>query len=276
MSKKNKKRYTYTKKKHKNTAKKGGHRHSCAHCTDNYFCSPFKCQESISTPRYTSPNSRLNQEQLEHLQHWIEAANHLLLSLGTDSDPNNRRQLQLHFLKLKGAHVKAKVRCGPIESDDTHAKFNNGEKSKTQLLLKDGILATAGSNFIQINQTGSFVFILFDKLLSILSEECEHIRMHEPHFLHADCSTRRELTLNFGEFVAKKPELVNLFFGLPLYKMLHLYLGKDINVKTSEHPSLRSGVLTKVEEGKLQMETQNGQVDVELEHVCFLEIVNLR
>ena len=227
------------------------------------FGSPFKCPKHASTPRYPSPNSPLEQEALDQLQHCIETANNLLRSLGTDSDANNRRQLQLHFLELQGALVKVKISCDRTEPDEEPhenegLELEIGEEIEAKLLQKKGVLATAGRDFLQINPTGSFVFIFYEKLISITREESENSRMHKPEFIDANTVTRRNLALNFGEFVSKHPDIVNLFFGLPLHKQLHKYLGKDININTSEHPTLLNGTFIHVDEGKVQIENRNG------------------
>ena len=81
----------------------------------NLFGSPFDCRKQIKTRRFASANSPLTQEELDELRECIEAINDLLRSLGSRSNPNNTRQLQLHFLRLRGAIVKAEIIC---ESSD--------------------------------------------------------------------------------------------------------------------------------------------------------------
>ena len=84
----------------------------------NLFGSPFDCRKQIKTRRFASSNSPLTPEELDELQECIEAINDLLRSLGSRSDPNNTRQLQLHFLSLTGAHVKAEIICGIEQLDE--------------------------------------------------------------------------------------------------------------------------------------------------------------
>ena len=111
-------------------------------------------------------------------------------------------------------------------------------------------------DFLQINPTGSFVFIFYEKLISITHEKSENSKMHKPEFIDSNTVTRRDLALHFGEFVSKHPDIVNLFFGLPLHKQLHRYLGKDININTSEHPTLLNGTFIHVDEGKVRIRKQ--------------------
>ncbi len=85
------------------------------------------------------------------------------------------------------------------------------------MIRKNGKLATAGRDFIQINPVGSALFILYGKLLSISRNDCDE-EEREPKFINADQETRRELAFNFGEFVSKNTDIENLFFGIPLYQ----------------------------------------------------------
>ena len=190
----------------------------------NLFGSPFDCRKQIKTRRFASANSPLTQEELDELQACIEAINDLLRSLSSRSNPNNTRQLQLHFLSLRGAIVKAEIICGMVQRaegasetavNEVDTVTNRHDSTCIERLEKKGKLATAGRDFIQINQVGSAVFILYSHLISIARHDCPPDE-HEPEFICADKMTRRELTFNFGEYVAKNPDYINLFFGNPL------------------------------------------------------------
>ncbi|RLL43855.1 hypothetical protein D8M04_13175 [Oceanobacillus piezotolerans] len=244
---------------------------------DDCFESPFHCPEQIPTRRFTSPNSPLKPKELEELQRCIEKANHLLRSLGSDSDPNNMRQLQLQFLELQGTLVKVKISCNSIDSDDapTVEIKDDLDKGVANPILQKGILATAGRDFLQVNSTGKFVFILYDKLVSITREEHDS-KSSDQEFIDADCSTKRDLVLNFGEFVSNRPEIINLFFGLSLHKQLLKYLGKDVSVRNSDSQSILTGTLTKANEGSIQITNSDGSADVNLDQICFLEVLNMK
>lgn len=248
------------------------------------FGSPFDCRKQIKTRRFASPNSPRTPEELDELQECIEAINDLLRSLGSRSDPNNRRQLQLHFLSLRGASVKAKIICG-VEQLDEDEEINvdidvdlidtindMNERKCIKVLKKKGKLATAGRDFIRINQVGSAVFILYSNLISIARDHCVEGE-HEPEFICADQETRREMTFNFGEFVAKKPDLVNLFFGIPLHRQLKQFLGKDVEVKTDEQ--FVCGTLVKVDEGNIRILNKMGEEDINIDEICYIEVCNI-
>ena len=87
--------------------------------------------------------------------------------------------------------------------------------------------------------------------------------------------TRREMVLNFGEFVAKRPGLVNLFFGIPLHIQLLNYLGEDVKVKTDNHHIIE-GTLFEADEGKIRVENRNGPTEINMDQICFLEVINMK
>nr|WP_106778844.1 hypothetical protein [Lysinibacillus timonensis] len=281
------------------------------------FGSPFECQKQIRTKRFASPNSPLPADELEDLQACIEAANDLLRSLGNESDPDNTRQLQLHFLNLKGIGVKVSILCG-LDDPDNEEEFENENilkhsvediienekpprkkrvnrkrsnrnrqddfKRKTdnvdieklspiKLITKTGKLANAGRDFIQINPTGSALFVSYSQLLSIARHECSE-EGREPRFLNADQELRRELAFNFGQFVSKNKELENLFFGIPLYKALKKYIGEDVKVKTANR--LICGTLIDSDEGRIQIQNTKHRIEIDNREICFIQILDLK
>ena len=247
----------------------------------NLFGSPFDCRKQIKTRRYVSANSPLTQEELDELQACIEAINDLLRSLGSKSNPNNTRQLQLHFLSLRGAIVEAEIICGmeqgaegavetAVNGVDTVGNVN--QRTCIEVLRKKGKLATAGRDFVQINQVGSAVFILYSHLISIARDDCASDEQ-EPEFICANQTTRRELTFNFGEYVSKNPDYVNLFFGNRLYVQLKKFLGKDVKGKTGEQ--CFGGTLVQVDEGTIRILNKKGEKDINLDKICFIEVLDI-
>ncbi|WP_449441598.1 hypothetical protein [Ureibacillus acetophenoni] len=103
----------------------------------NLFGSPFDCKIQIRTRRFASPNSQFPQDELDDLQTCIRAVNYLLRSLGSKSDPNNTRQLQLHFLDLKGIRVKVNILCGlelPVDHELVDA---DGILNSNMMIIED-------------------------------------------------------------------------------------------------------------------------------------------
>lgn len=284
----------------------------------NLFGSPFDCKKQIRTRRFASLNSPLPRDEFENLQACIDAVNDLLRSLGNERDTENTRQLQLHFLDLKGVVVKASILCGfellddDLEIDEemivheenskplnvnlneleekivgnrgkTKVKGNRrkdnaediGEQNNncTYLIYKSGKLATAGRDFIQINPIGSAMFILYKNLLSI-SRLNFPVEDREPKFINADQETRRELALNFGEFVSKNTDIENQFFGIPMYKAVKKYIGKEVTIRTDEE--FLKGTLINAREGSVQIQNKKIKKQIDIQSICFLQVFNLK
>ena len=138
-----------------------------------------------------------------------------------------------------------------------------------------GKIYTAGRDFIQINEVGTSVFVLYDRLISVARDECEHVKQSEQALIDVDRKIRRELAFNFGDFVSKKPELVNLFFGIPLFKQLKEFLGEEVEVKTFNEKIF--GTLVKVDEGSIQIIKKNDiKIEYNLNEICYIKILNLK
>lgn len=265
---------------------------TCLHV--DLFGSPFDCKKQMKTPRFSSPNSLLPPKALDRLQRCIEEANDLLRSIGSDSNPNNRRQLQLHFLSMRGADVILRFICEEqeikeneqvmeesdpeieaVNKDRKKYTMTNNSKVKRSIIEKKGKVFTAGRDFIQINEVGASVFVLYDRLISVAIDECEHVKQPEQELIDVNRKVRRELAFNFGDFVSKKPELVNLFFGIPLFKQLKEFLGEDVKVKTFHEEIV--GTLVKVDEGTIQILKKNDQKkEINLNEICFVKVLNLK
>jgi hypothetical protein len=224
---------------------------------ENSSCPPFQsCPEKIPTPRYRSPNSPLPHAQLDALQKCIESANDLLRSLGNERDPENQRQLQLHFLELHGGLVRVRVKCLEKQYEEV------------------GSLMTAGKNFIMLNTVGKRVLIPFLKIVSLQYEGKDQDKKHHQDLIHLNRQIKRELVLHFGEFVSRNPELVNLFFGIPLHLMLVQYKDRMVNLKVEDKSDVVSGKIVEVEENFLQILKNDETVQIPIEKICLLEVEN--
>ncbi|MCM3387110.1 hypothetical protein M3649_03060 [Ureibacillus chungkukjangi] len=247
------------------------------HQPKDLFGSPFYCQRRIRTKKFTSPNSPLDQEELDFFQSCIEAANDLLRSLGSRSDEENTRQLQLHFLEMRGEIVSANIlcECGRFRFDAEESPDTPDiDNTITETLCLDGKIATAGRDFLQINQNGSAVFILYKNLLSIKMKECIEEFDLEPEFIDADKNLRRKLAFNFGEFVAKNPNFINLFFGIPLFFMLKQFCGKEICIFTTK--GMVKGTLSGIDMEHVKLLNNSGEINIDIDEICYLKVINLK
>ncbi|MDN4492794.1 hypothetical protein [Ureibacillus aquaedulcis] len=239
------------------------------------FGSPYFCQRRIRTRKFASPNSPLDQEALDDLQSCIEGANDLLRSLGSRRDEDNTRQLQLHFMEMRGEIVSAKIlcECESFEAEESPNTLENNS-TMTSTICLDGKIATAGKDFLQINQNGSAVFILYKKLLSIkMNDFIEEVDL-EPQFIDAEKNLRRKLAFNFGEFVSKNPNFLNLFFGVPLFCILTEYCGKDSIVFTTK--GMVKGTISGIDRDQVTLLDNRGEIDIDLDEICYLKVINLK
>ncbi|TRZ39954.1 hypothetical protein CEQ21_03150 [Niallia circulans] len=213
-----------------------------AEIPNDRFGSPNVCPSTIPTPRYNSPNSSLPIHQLNRLQACIEEINDTLRTIGNPRDPENpeepqrQRQLQQHFRALRGSLVKVVVTC---------------HDEKVTLL---GILEDAGANFILLNTLSEKKLLLFERICLLKHENNDAETFdHEQELLHIDKCLRREITFHFGEIVGRSPELINIFFGIPLHLYMLPFIGCKIEVKTDEEV-LISGILCEVDENQFRLE----------------------
>ena len=251
---------------------------------EDLFGSPFNCKKQIPTRHFSSANSPLPPKELNRLQREIEEANALLRSIGSEGNPDNRRQLQLHFQSIRGADVIIMIICKEQEQEENEQEvetFNQSLKKhknckmENSIIEKRGKIYTAGRDFIQINEVGNSVFVLYDRLISVARDECEYDRQKEQELIDVDRKVRRELAFNFGEFVSKKPELVNLFFGIPLFKQLKEFLGEEVEVKIFAEKMV--GTLIKVDEGSIQLFKEDDiEIEYNLNDICYIKILNLK
>ncbi|PLT32002.1 hypothetical protein [Bacillus sp. V5-8f] len=223
-----------------------------AHVPNDRFCSPFVCPEPIPTPRFNSPNSPLPPDELNQLQVCLEEINDTLRTIGNPNEPEEpdqrqrQRQLQQHFRALRCSLVKVVVDC---------------QDKEIEIL---GILEEAGANFIQVNTLGHKKFIPFEKICTLKHENFQAETFeHEQELLSIDTCIRREITFNFGEIVGRSPELINIFFGIPLHLFLLSFLGCEIQVKTESDEQLISGILCLIDENqfRLQLDQEEKQVE---------------
>lgn len=234
-------------------------------CPQDSFCCPGRipasvpntrfgasshCQDTIPTPRFNSPNSPLPPDKLNLLKSCIEEINDTLRTIGNPRIPEdpNQRQLQLHFRALRGTLVKVLVDCETCEDcqDDQH---------RVELM---GVIEEAGSNFIKLNTLGEKKFIQFNRICLLKHDNFKAETFeHEQELLEIDECNRREITLNFGQIVGRSPELINLFFGIPLHLYLLPLIGRFIEVKTDEDEV--AGVLCAVEENQIRIQLNDDE-----------------
>lgn len=234
--------------------------HSCAaelpaSVPDTRFCSPEKCQYKIPTKRFSSPNSSLSKEELEQLKQFIEHINGILRVLSNPRDPNNLSALRVHFKKLKGIIVKVVYDC---------------DNSKASV---EGLLRNAGRDFLTIEVVGQSYYIPYMRICKVESNPCAEQEVeHGTHqdLMNIDPCLRREIVLNFGDVVARSPELINAFFGIPLYLELAKFIGCYIEIRVSGQAEVIRGFLIGSTVDKVCIEVDNIVQEINLADICIV------
>lgn len=235
-----------------------------ANVPNDRFGSPCDCPKTIPTARFNSPNSPLPPDELNRLQKCIEEINDMLRTIGNpnepeEGDPPNQRQLQLHFRALRGSLVKVMVDC---------------QNEELEIL---GLLQEAGIDFIQVNTLEQKKLIPFERICSLKHENSKAENFeHEQELLNIDTCLRREITFNFGEIVSRSPELINMFFGIPLRLFLLSLVGCELEIKTDDEDELVSGILCSVNENQFRLQLFENDEQIEPNDSCKQEEDGIR
>ena len=87
-----------------------------------------------------------------------------------------------------------------------------------------------------------------------------------------DGCKRREIVLNFGEFVGRKPKLANLFFGIALHLQLRSFIGCEILVKKEGEEEVIHGILVCSKEGQIEIKKKDELEQINFADICFISI----
>ncbi|OCA90515.1 hypothetical protein A8F94_01110 [Bacillus sp. FJAT-27225] len=256
---------------------------------DDGFCIPdCCCPERIPTTLYPSPTSCLTSEETEELEESIRLANRLLLDLGLSGkldEEGRRRALD----GLEGHYVRITVNCDEAESEainedilldgnGTSSSTNqaenelNGERlnEKQGTVMLEGKVNLVGFNFVSLLHDGKETII---RLLAISSITATNQTAHvsrEPAFIDSDPCFKRELTFHFGEVVSASPELIQIFYRLPLKLYLLLFEGEMITVHSNGE--LLSGVVCGIEDGMLVLkQTEEKELFLNINDICYIK-----
>lgn len=222
---------------------------------ESNFCIPKDCPEKIPTKRFASPNSPLSPEELKQLKECIEGINDLLRAFGNPRDLENLSGLRAHFRKLRGILLRIKVGCE-----------NNRE-------MVIGILEQAGRDFLMLRNIENMFFIPYNRICFIHSSPMDHTsREHEPELLNIDPCLRTEIVLNFGRVVSSDPNLVNIFFGVPLYLQLVTFFGCSVMVAVEGESEIVEGVIIESTEKAIHLQIDNQIRQINIDEICSIKI----
>lgn len=223
---------------------------------DNLFCTPLKCPEKVPVKRFSSPNTQLSPKEFEKQKQCIEQINSLLNTLTSPRDSNNLSALRMHFRMLSGILVEVEFDC-------------NDSKESIKGLLKD-----AGRDFLEIEDIGKKYFIPYQQICALNSNDYNSSKNHGHTKLEdIDECLRRDIVLNFGEVVSENPNLINIFFGIPLHLQLVQFIGCKTLARIEGRPNVVEGILIKSKKDKIYIKISDKNIEeINIIHVCNIAI----
>ncbi|MFZ5828079.1 MAG: hypothetical protein ACOY94_27560 [Bacillota bacterium] len=232
----------------------------------------FPCPEQIPTPRFSSPTSDLPEAELRELELCIEAVNQLLRAVGNPRDRQNREELRRHFRQLLGITVRVTVECRGAEPEPGQPEPPAEPPKGEDVVIVLGGLKDVGRNFIQVDTVGPQTYIPFDRICLVERTDTGPVLpVQQPALLDIDPQLRRNVILRFGETVSCSPELINIFFGLPLHLRLVSFIGCPAVVQAAGR--LVEGTLCAAEERFVQIQVAENRVrQINLADICFVRV----
>ncbi|WP_226682947.1 LSm family protein [Sutcliffiella horikoshii] len=246
---------------HSDWKRKESSRFTCPDCVpadhdDSLFCTPYKCPDRIPQPKFPSPNSSLQPEELEELQECIQEANQLLLALGLERDEENLRAFQAYLRGLRMSYVSVTVSC---------------EEEETTPLK--GAIVDAGVNFLILQtNVGNLLLIPFERIVWINQLENDENFMKDQELLDISLCLRRCITLHFSEVVSKSPFLLNLFYGIELWLFLESYVGCLVYVKQMDEQKEVEGILISTDKRKIEISMDGKKQGINFDKIQTIEI----
>ncbi|CAM3096894.1 hypothetical protein FITA111629_03250 [Filibacter tadaridae] len=215
----------------------------------DFFIPERCCPERFPSPQFPSPENCLPPDRIAKVDEKIIDANELLLDLALDDDRSIQETYQKAFDGLIGLQVEVTNQLGElIEGEVTVPGFDF-------VVLRDekNIFAVPYGQIELIKPSGRFAEPFPDaELLDI-----------NPCF-------RRNLTFHFGEVVSSSPELIQLFFRIPLSIYLLIFEGKQIRVKIED--TMIEGLLTDVNKESIVLKVDGERNIIPIERILLITI----
>lgn len=218
------------------------------HSLINDFCIPEACcPERLPSPKLPSPTDCLPPNKLEQVLEEIEAANELLLDIALDSDRPINETYQKVFDGLIGIRVE----------------ITNGLGESVE-----GKVTLSGLEFVSLEEEGTTWLYPYSQIETIKPYGRYAEPFNDPELSQIDPCFRRELTFHFGDVVSSSPELLQLFFRIPLDVYLLLFKGKHVQVKMMESAS--EGILADVYKDSITLDEQGETTIIQSEMISLI------
>jgi len=214
----------------------------------NDFCIPEACcPERFPSPKLPSPTDCLPPNELEQVLEEIEAANELLLDIALDSERPINETYQKVFDGLIGLRVEIKNALGETVEGKVHL---------------------SGLEFVSLVDEETTWLYPYSQIETIKPYGRFAEPYHDPELSLIDPCFRRDLTFHFGEVVSCSPELLQLFFRIPLDVYFLLFEGKNVQVKTNDLTS--EGILADVYKDSIALDQQGETTVIQSEMISLM------
>ncbi|SEM11805.1 hypothetical protein SAMN05192533_10176 [Mesobacillus persicus] len=175
--------------------------------------------------------------------------------------------------RIKG--VKAKKRANGFTRKKRKVKKRSLKRTSVPVTTKqakrtvEGRVHLVGRNFVLLKNEEKEIFIPLLKVCSIFLKNRYATPANEADLLCIDPCFRRALTFQFGETVASSPELIQLFYRIPLNIYLLLLEGKKVRVRLADR--LVVGTLIKVDKEQIRLCLKNDkEKTISLNQICTI------
>ncbi|PIC80333.1 hypothetical protein CSV75_00615 [Sporosarcina sp. P18a] len=199
------------------------------------FFIPKKCfpRRAVS-PELPSPESCLPLEKREEVDEKIAETNRLLLDLALDDNRSIQETFQRAFDGLIGLEVEI---INPLNETIS------------------GVVMRAAYDFILLSREDYKIIVPYEQIESVKSSGYYSEQLPKANLKNIDPHLRRKLTFQFGKVVASSPELIQLFFKIPLAVYLLLFVDQTIKVRVGA--VLFEGVLVNLNKESIVLKLAN-------------------
>ncbi|PIC56026.1 hypothetical protein CSV80_16410 [Sporosarcina sp. P12(2017)] len=215
----------------------------------DFFIPKKCCPRRAGRPELPSPESCLPLEKREEVDKKIAETNRLLLDLALDDNRSVNQTFQRAFDGLIGLEVEI---INPL--DETIS----------------GVVVMAAFDFIELSRDDYKIIVPYEQVESIKASGCFSELLPKANLLNIGPHLRRKLTFQFGKVVASSPELIQLFFKIPLHVYLLLFEMQTIKVRVGG--LLIEGVLVDLNKESIVLKLDQDTTIIPIEKISHILI----
>lgn len=197
----------------------------------DFFIPKKCCPERAKNPELPSPESCLPLKKRREVDEKIAETNRLLLDLALDDNRSIQETYQRAFDGLIGLEIEI---INPV--DETIS----------------GVVMMGAYDFVLLSREDYKIIVPYKQIESVKACGYYSEQVPKANLLNIDPHLRRKLTFQFGKVVGSSPELIQLFFKIPLAVYLLLFEEQAIKVRVGR--SLIEGVLVDVNKESIVLE----------------------